>query len=82
MFTLHYSYFRTKLCRGIAVGVVLTTGCGPMGSMAGLAENELRRELAECAAIASPSNAKAIACQNFQRECERRVKDDGMQRNC
>ena len=57
-------------------------GCGPMTKIAALSEAELRAELAECHSIANPSNSKAIGCQNFKRECEKRVKQDNRYRDC
>ncbi len=62
--------------------ILLGTACGPLTEIAALSESELRSELTECAAIANPSNSKTIACQNFRRECEKRVKRDGRYRDC
>ncbi|NKB31632.1 MAG: hypothetical protein GKR91_00845 [Pseudomonadales bacterium] len=56
--------------------------CGPLTEIAALSDSELRSEMAQCHAIPNPSNSKAIACQNFTRECEKRVKKDGKYRNC
>lgn len=57
--------------------VLALSACGPMTKIAALSDTELRTELAECHSIANPSNSKAIGCQNFKRECEKRVKQDG-----
>jgi hypothetical protein len=62
--------------------LLVLAGCGPMGKLAALSEAELRREVSECKSIASKSNSKAIACQNFTHECEKRVKADGNYRSC
>lgn len=62
--------------------VLFLWACGPLTEIAALSESELRAELAECASIANKSNSKTIACQNFVRECEKRVKQDGRYRAC
>lgn len=56
--------------------------CSPRGKLASLSESDLRAELSECNNIANPSNSKAIACQNFRRECESRMDRDGKYRDC
>jgi len=56
--------------------------CGPLTEIAAMSDSELRSELAQCHAIPNPSNSKAIACQNFTRECEKRVRNDGKYRDC
>lgn len=58
------------------------TACGPLTEIAALSDSDLRAELTQCHAIPNPSNSKAIACQNFTRECEKRVKQDGKYRDC
>ena len=62
--------------------LLVLTSCGPMGKLAGLTERELRAEISECNSIASKSNSKSVACQNFVHECEKRVKADGNYRSC
>ena len=73
---------RLKLSGFAAMALLSITACGPMTKIAALSESELRAELTECHNIANPSNSKAIGCQNFKRECEKRVKDDGRYRDC
>ena len=71
--------------RHSSLSLVLTLpliACGPMTKIAGMSDAELRAEMAECHNIANPSNSKAISCQNFKRECEKRVRDDGRYREC
>jgi|APSaa5957512493_1039668.scaffolds.fasta_scaffold147591_2 hypothetical protein len=62
--------------------LVLLSSCGPLTKIGAMSEPELRSELTQCAAIPNPSNSKAIACQNFNRECEKRVNRDGKFRDC
>lgn len=60
----------------------ILAACGPIGKQAALSERELRAELTQCTNIKNPSNFKAISCQGFVHECEKRMKRDGKYRNC
>lgn len=71
-----------KLSPAYIVSAIIVAACGPLTEIAALSDSDLRAELVQCHAIPNPSNSKAIACQNFTRECEKRVKQDGKYRDC
>jgi len=62
--------------------VLMLSGCGPLTEIATMSDADLRGELTQCHAIPNPLNSKAVACQNFTRECEKRVKKEGKYRDC
>lgn len=52
------------------------SGCDMFGGPAGdIPENELRDKWRECNIITNPSRTKALACDNYQRECDRRKRN-------
>ncbi|PCH59558.1 MAG: hypothetical protein COC19_06950 [SAR86 cluster bacterium] len=70
-----------KLITITSIALILTA-CSGETAQSVLSENELRTEIAKCNNIRSPSNFKGMACQNFQKECEKRVKKDDRRRDC
>ena len=62
--------------------LALLSACLPGGRLGQLSETELHRELSECRIIRNQSTSKGVACGNYGRECERRVKRDGKYRDC
>lgn len=64
--------------------IVLTTAmallimaCGD-SKMAKLSDTELNEKIERCRANTSPSPGFAVACDNYQRECDRRRKEGKM----
>lgn len=63
------------------LALLLTTitlaGCDMFGGpSADIPDTELRTKWRECKYLSEPSRTKALACENYTRECERR-KDNG-----
>lgn len=54
---------------------LLCTGCGGGGKSAGIPDAELRTKWAGCKTAQNPSRIKAMACENYERECARRKKN-------
>ncbi|MEO9653766.1 hypothetical protein [Marinomonas sp.] len=42
------------------------------GPSADIPDNELRQKWRECKYLSNPSRTKALACDNYERECDRR----------
>ena len=59
-----------------ASGVLLLSGCesGPIMTMP---DKELKEKARECRGLRNPSRTKAMACENYKRECKRRNEKGG-----
>lgn len=53
----------------------LLTSCGGGGKSASIPDMELRSKWKGCKAAENPSRIKAMACENYERECARRKKN-------
>lgn len=52
---------------------IILSGCDMFGGpSADIPDAELRQKWRECKSISNPSRTKVLACENYERECERR----------
>lgn len=67
---------RRRLPRIATLGLffgALLVGCG--SKLADISDNELADEMHACRTDQDPSPGRAIACDNYKRECSRRRKE-------
>ncbi|MFD1382223.1 hypothetical protein ACFQ45_02515 [Rhodanobacter aciditrophus] len=63
----------TTLCSVLVVASL--SGCDMFGGpSADIPDAELRSKWRECKTISNPSRTKVLACENYERECDRRRK--------
>lgn len=63
----------TKLLMLLMISVFLE-GCDTGGKSAKIPDLELRKKWKECNMIEKPSRIKALACENYTRQCAKRKK--------
>lgn len=56
---------------------ILLLGCEVDSNLAGLSDREMRSKIQECRTANSPAPAMIFACENYQRECEKRTEKAG-----
>lgn len=55
------------------ISLLLLAGCDMFaGPSADIPDRELRSKWRECKQIKNPSRTKVLACENYERECDRR----------
>ena len=61
----------------IAILLVVTGlyGCDGGGDAAAFSDDELREKVETCQTAVNPSRTKVLACENYQRECQRRAEN-------
>ncbi|TDO96360.1 hypothetical protein [Marinomonas balearica] len=65
---MHKLYFT-----GLMTAVLTLSGCDMFGGpSADIKDADLRKKWRECKTISNPSRTKALACENYVRECARR----------
>ncbi len=65
--------FRPILTFAIAAGALLA-GCDHGGPSAKIPDAELRTKWRDCKLQQNPSRIMVLACENYERECQRRLK--------
>ena len=61
------------LFHSVKLAAVTLSGCDMFGGPAAdIPDAELRKKWRECKTISNPSRTKVLACENYERECERR----------
>lgn len=60
---------------GTLLAISALNGCDMFGGpSADIPDDELRKKWRECKQITNMSRTKVLACENYERECERRKK--------
>ncbi|MEC8082853.1 MAG: hypothetical protein VX148_15435 [Pseudomonadota bacterium] len=61
------------LLLSVMLAAVTLSGCDMFGGpSADIPDAELRKKWRECKTLSNPSRTKVLACENYERECERR----------
>lgn len=61
------------LLLSVMLAAVTLSGCDMFGGPAAdIPDAELRKKWRECKTISNPSRTKVLACENYERECDRR----------
>jgi hypothetical protein len=68
---------KQKLLVALVVTSTLVVGCEVDSNLAGLSDREMRAKIQECKSAKSPAPAMIFACENYQRECEKRTEKAG-----
>lgn len=64
---------RKTLYVSTLISVLFLSGCDMFASpSADIPDDELRSKWRECKYIKNPSRTKVLACENYQRECDKR----------
>lgn len=66
-----------RLFASTLLGTVLLFTQGCERPIEQISDDELQRKFEECSNMNDPAPAMIFACENYQRECERRNKEKG-----
>lgn len=56
---------------------ILMVGCDTNSELSNVSDREMRAKVKECKTMKSPAPAMIFACENYQRECEKRADKAG-----
>ncbi|HSG62832.1 MAG TPA: hypothetical protein VLA24_15515 [Pseudomonadales bacterium] len=74
MTTLTIKWF---LATTMFLSSMLIIGCDTKSELSELSDREMRAKVKECKTMKSPAPAMIFACENYQRECEKRADKAG-----
>ena len=61
---------------GLFIVILSLTGCDMFGGPAAdIPDDELRTKWRDCKSFINPSRTKVLACENYDRECDRRKRN-------
>ncbi len=66
-----------KLISAVALCCIFLAGCDTNSELSKLSDREMRAKVKECKTMKSPAPAMIFACENYQRECEKRADKAG-----
>ena len=61
----------------VAVVAASLWGCDSKSELSDVSDRDMRAKMKECKTMKSPAPAMIFACENYQRECEKRADKAG-----
>ena len=61
----------------VAVVAASLWGCDSKSELSDVSDRDMRATMKECKTMKSPAPAMIFACENYQRECEKRAEKTG-----
>lgn len=68
---------KKRLAALVITSGIMLIGCDTNSELSNLTDREMRAKVKECKTMKSPAPAMIFACENYQRECEKRADKAG-----